>query len=370
MKLKKNWIQIVAWVLCIVFAVGLFIMVRFDQKRSSERIQEMQQKAIETEAANSQKLEALRNLYDEFYSQWEMNSFVGWGDGAMVGNKYSSFPAAFESITEENLFAPLTRTFSKLFENEEYTIPSLDITNMGVSNEEMRQILIRAGVHTMKVGDLITIPGGADPVTVRLVDDEALNSGKANDEIRFAKQKDVTFGKVWISDIEGALVETDNWFDSYHPRYAFVRDEEGSAQSVESGTDVEIESATKYIGYIPIFFFENSSGRSADGFVADVVDLTIRYADSDGVKSDDDSGISYELPFVVICTTDEGSDIDKAMGDAFGDRYIRNESSTAEMNELAYRKLAQKVYENLDAQGCFDEAKGKIAEIVKEAREK
>ena len=342
-------------------------MVRTNQKRSRERIQEIQQQAIEAEEANGAKLESMRELYDRFYSEWEMNSFVGWGDGAMVGNKNSSLPASFRSVTEKNLFAPLTRTFSKVLESEEYSTPAIDITNLGVSNEGMRQILVRAGVSTMKVGDLITIPGSTDSVTIRLVDDEGLNSGKANDELRFAKQKNTTFGKVWISDIEGTLVETDDWFDSYHPRYAFVRDEEGSAQNVESGTDVEIESATKYIGCVPIFFFENSAGRSTDRFVSDVMDLAIRYADSGGEKSEDNSGIMYDLPFVVICTTDEGSDIDRAMSDAFGDRYIRNESSTAEMNELAYRKLAQEVYENLDAQGCFDEAKGSIAEIVKEA---
>ena len=355
--------------LCIVFAGGLVMMVRTDQKRSRKRIQEMQQQALEAEVANSEKLEALRDLYDEFYSQWEMNSFVGWGDGAMVGNKNSSFPVAFRSVMEKNLFAPLTRTFSKVLESEGYNTPSIDFTNMGVSNEGMRQILVRAGVNTMKIGDKITILGGTDPVTVRLVDDEALNSGKTTDELRFARQKNVTFGKVWISGIEGALVETDDWFDSYHPRYAFVRDKEGNAQSVESGTEIEIESASRYIGYIPIFFFENDAGRSADGFVSDVENLVIRCTNlsDENSEDDDNSGISYGLPFVVICTTDSGSDVDKAMRDAFGDRYIRNESVTAEMNELAYRKLAQEVYENLDAQGCFDEAKGKIIEILEEA---
>ena len=372
MRLKENWLQIVAWALCVVLAVGLVIMVRVDRKRSRERIQKMQQQAIEAEAANSEKQEALRDLYDEFYSQWEMNSFVGWGDSAMVGNKDSSLPVAFRNVTEKNLFAPLTRAFSKVLESEEYNTPYIDITNMGISNEGMRQILVRAGVNSLKVGDMIMIPEDTDPVTVRLVDDEAWSSGKANDELRFAKQKNVAFGKVLISNIEGALVETDDWFDSNHPRYAFVRDKKGSSQSVEAGTEIELESATKYIGDVPIFFFENNAGRSADGFVSDVKNLAIRYADLNDEKSENinDSETSYDLPFVVICTTDTGSDVDKAMSDAFGDRYIRNDSSAVEMNEQAYRKLAQEVYENLDAQGCFDEVKGKIAEIVKEAEGK
>ena len=372
MKLKKNLLQIVAWALCIMHAIGLVIMVQVDRKRSRERIQEMQRQAIEAEAINSEKQETMKNLYDQFYSQWEMNSFVCWGDSAMVGNKNSSLPVAFRSVTEKNLFAPLSRTFSKVLESEEYNTPSIDITNMGILNEGMRQILVRAGVNTLKVGDMIMISEDTNPVTVKLVDDEAWNSGNANDELRFARQKTVTFGKVWISDIEGALIETDDWFDSNHPRYAFARDKKGSSQSVGAGTDIEIESATKYIGDVPIFFFENNAGRSADGFVSDVENLVLRYADLDDKKSgvDNNSGNSYDLPFVVICTTDAGSDVDKAMYEAFGNRYIRNESSSGEMNEQVYRKLAQEVYENLAAQGCFDEAKEKIAEIVKEAEGK
>ena len=371
MRLKK-WIQIVAWVLCVVLAVGLVIMVQVDQKRSRERIQEMQQQAIEAEAANSEKLETLRDIYDQFYSQWEMNSFVCWGDSAMVGNRYFSLPAAFRSVTEERLFSALTRKFKKVLESEEYNTPSIDITNMGVSNEDMSQILIRAGVSTMKTGDTIIIPEDKNPLAIKLVYDEFGNSGNANEEIRFAKQNNITFGKVWISDIEGTLVETDNWFDSYHPRYAFVRNVKGSSKSVESGTVVEIESATKYIGSIPIFFFENSAGRSADGFVSDVKSLVIRYAvlDDKTSKDEDDGPILYDLPFSVICTTDADSDVDKAMRDAFGDRYIRNGSATGEMNEQAYKRLAQEIYENLDAQGCFDEAKEQIVEIVKEAERK
>ena len=58
----------------------------------------------------------------------------------------------------------------------------------------------------------------------------------------------MTFGQVLINDVEGTLIATDDWFDSTHPRYAFVRDEEGNKTSAGSGTEVEIESATKYIG--------------------------------------------------------------------------------------------------------------------------
>ena len=105
----------------------------------------------------------------------------------------------------------------------------------------------------------------------------------------------MTFGQVWINDVEGTLIATDDWFDSTHPRYAFVRDEEGSKTSAGSGTEVEIEFATKYIGEVPIFFFENETGRSVDGFVSDVQDLVDRYADTEEDDEEEEKTV-YDLP--------------------------------------------------------------------------
>lgn len=135
--------------------------------------------------------------------------------------------------------------------------------------------------------------------------------------------------------------------------------------SAGSGTEVEIESATMYIGEVPVFFFENETGRSADGFASDVQDLVNRYADTE----DDEDKVedSYDLPFVVIFTTDEGSEIDKAMGRVFGSRYIRNNEYSSTMTDRTYKKLAQQVYENLDSQGCFESVKEKIALAIQEA---
>ena len=83
--------------------------------------------------------------------------------------------------------------------------------------------------------------------------------------------------------------------------------------------------------------------------------------------SDKEEKTVYDLPYVVIFTTNEGSDIDKAMGSAFGSHYIRNEGYASEMTDRTYKKLAQQVYENLDGQGCFDSVKEKIALALQEA---
>jgi hypothetical protein len=194
--------------------------------------------------------------------------------------------------------------------------------------------------------------------------------------------------------VEGTLVETDDWFDAEHPRYAFMRDEEGSALGVGRGTQVEIESAFDYIGNVPVFFFENEGERPADEVVSDMEDLVNRYAnteedenadevDADEVSAAEENAVEgstnaeaaaevepgtvYEIPFVVICTTEQGSELDNAMADAFGSRYIRNQAVTAEMTEKSYKELAQQVYDTLNAQGCFDEIRGKITSVVEQA---
>lgn len=364
MKNRNRWIQVLAWILCIALGVGFFFKVRDDRRKNAERIAQLKEQAEASEQIDEEKLEALGDIYEAFYSQVQVQDIVCWGDSAMAGGKDRSLPNALEGVVRDNLFSQLTRNYGRILDGGEYQLPSVTIHNMGVTNETMRQILVRAGVNTMEIGDWTQIPADTDPVTIRLMDEEAWDSEIKDDELRFARQRNVSFGKVWISDLEGSLIATDNWFDSNHPRFAFVRDEEGSAQSVGAGTEVEIESASMFIGNIPIFFFENETGRSIDGFVSDVRDLVERYADT---EEEDEDEISYELPYIVIFTTTEGSDMDRAMKEAFGNRYIRNDDYTADMTDRAYKKLAQQVYDNLDEQGCFNSVKEKIALAVQEA---
>ena len=366
MRIRNYWKQILAWVLCLIIASGLLFVVRDDRKKNAERIAQLQKQAEELEQTDGEKIEALTDIYDKFYSQIDMSSIVCWGDSAMAGNKDKSLAISLKKVAEDNLFSSLSKSFGRVFEKGEYTTPSITIHNMGVTNETLRHILVRAGVNSLELGDYIQIPASTDPVTVRLMDEEAWNSDIKEDQIRFARQRDVSFGQVWINDIEGSLVATDDWFDSTHPRYAFVRDEDGNKASAGSGTEVEIESATMYIGEVPVFFFENETGRSTEGFVSDVQDLVDRYANTEDDDEEDEED-SYDLPFVVIFTTNEGSEMDKAMGRAFGNRYIRNDGYATEMTDRKYKKLAQQVYENLDNQGCFDSVKEKIALAVQEA---
>lgn len=61
--------------------------------------------------------------------------------------------------------------------------------------------------------------------------------------------------------------------------------------------------------------------------------------------------------------------MDQAMAETFGNHYIRDDGYSVEMTEKSYSDLAQKVYENMDAQGCFEVVKGRIEAAVQEAGE-
>ena len=93
---------------------------------------------------------------------------VCWGDNAMAGSKDSSLAISLKKVVEENLFSSLTKSFGKVFEKGEYSTPSVTINNMGVTNETMRQILVRAGVNSLEIGDWIHTLG-SDPFAEMLI---------------------------------------------------------------------------------------------------------------------------------------------------------------------------------------------------------
>ena len=80
MKINSKWFTIFAWVLCVALAGGLYYIVRDDNKKNAERIAQLQQQANEREQTDNEKLEALTDIYDKFYSQLETQTFVCWGD--------------------------------------------------------------------------------------------------------------------------------------------------------------------------------------------------------------------------------------------------------------------------------------------------
>ena len=66
-----------------------------------------------------------------------------------------------------------------------------------------------------------------------------------------------------INETEGTLTEGEGEYDELHPRFAFVRDEEGDSFQAGAGTEIETENASRYLGDIPVFFLTGKNDRDS-----------------------------------------------------------------------------------------------------------
>lgn len=365
MKTKPSRLQIKMWGLCTIIGIALIVLVLVDQKKNQERILEakLQSQLQQEDSEKNEKIEKATEIYNELVSKIHLCSFTCWGDDEMVGYNKISLATTFERYVNEKLQVSLMNSFGEVIRSENLTIPSMKVSNMGASKEGMDEILVRAGVDEIEVGEWTIIPEDREPVNL------TLRNVRSGSVLHFANQKYSRLGEVIISDIKGYFINSDDNYDEDHPIYAFVRNESGESIAVGQGTLIEIESATKHIGSVPILFFEENSANTVDSvetFVESLERFVERYAET-GDESDSDS--LKGKPYVLICTADEDSDVDEALKDAFGDRYIRNDTSVSDMTKEDLANLTEKIYEELVSQGCFDEMNREIEEATTRIKE-
>ena len=409
MRIRDFLLKITGVLLCMAMAAVLVALFFMNRTRNHDRAEELKKQAEELKRQEEQRREDAADLYEDLVSDLMVRNIVCWGDNEMAGNGDASLPGFLNQVANEKLFTDTVNDFSGAMDKEAEPALSVTVNNMGVRNEGMREILVRAGVNELQLAQWTVISSDTDPHNIELKDNISWST------LRFANQDGVRFGSVDIDGIYGTLTVGDGEYDDDHPRFAFVRDEEGDSMSFGAGTQVEIASATDYIGDIPVFFFEDDSADSVSGFVNDLESLVERYTEYDETEDEDaaaenipaednpaednpaegisaegstlteaapeaattgaaDNSIAKETEpsitraFVVICTAEEDSDLDEALREAFGDRYIRNDTYAYEMSEDSYRKLAEKVFDNLEEQGCFEDVKRQTESAVEQLK--
>ena len=409
MRIRDFLLKITGVLLCMAMAAVLVALFFMNRTRNHDRAEELKKQAEELKRQEEQRREDAADLYEDLVSDLMVRNIVCWGDNEMAGNGDASLPGSLNQVANEKLFTDTVNDFSGAMDKEAEPALSVTVNNMGVRNEGMREILVRAGVNELQLAQWTVISSDTDPHNIELKDNISWST------LRFANQDGVRFGSVDIDGIYGTLTVGDGEYDDDHPRFAFVRDEEGDSMSFGAGTQVEIASATDYIGDIPVFFFEDDSADSVSGFVNDLESLVERYTEYDETEDEDaaaenipaednpaednpaegisaegstlteaapeaattgaaDNSIAKETEpsitraFVVICTAEEDSDLDEALREAFGDRYIRNDTYAYEMSEDSYRKLAERVFDNLEEQGCFDDVKRQTESAVEQLK--
>lgn len=372
--LKTN---IIGWGLCaIVCAALLFVVIR-DRKAESLKTQEIEEQIARQEESKRQqakKKEAQGVLVADLISNLDYGSYVVWGEDDWGENGDYSLAELFGEEATGRAKAWLLEKFGDDYINWEVSISSLYVNDMSVANEEMKEILARSGVNTIAVAENFQIPGELLPANI------SLGVYETDEELRFAKQRDVRLGETTIAGVRGTLTSGEGEYDEDHPRIGFMRKEEGEPVDVTKGETLKIDSATDYLGSVPILFFNETgdiqnNGEEAESFVSDLEKIVDRYAGKLGDEEDEDDEdvenntegeekteeVTDDRKYLVICFAEEDSALDILLEDRFGDHYMRTTVSKDRVSEDNYSSLASRMFDRLERQGCFEDLKWQIS---------
>ena len=338
--------NILYYALIIVLAAVLSVLLFVDNKRSTRLAEENEKSAMEQGAENKRLRAAGEEIYDQLLRSLEsgQKGFVLWGDAQALGGRSGRLSLTLSNMIEDAFFSQLMEDFSNIGRMYNVSEIVIDVANMGVVNEGMNEIMARTGTRQMVLGEDFDMPSGKSGANVTLKDENG-------NTLHFASQTNAKFGTARIDGVAGKLSEGEP-YDGLHYQLVFERNAEGNGYTVPAGTPVETEGATKYRSYCPILFFPEYEGAAADEFVACVRDLIALYGD--------------HTHYIVICVTEEGSEWDQALLQAFGNQYILVEKTAEDMTESGCDVLASHVYSVLSSQGAFDAVK----DAVNEAHEK
>ena len=383
-------VRIVIIVILLLLLGGLFVMHRQTSRARSLELQKRSEELREEQKAQELAETEKADIYHEMIADPGVRDLVMWGDGDMAGTEAGSLVASLSGKLYDRLAGAVTDLFPNAVKYEEEALEAekaedpdssdsdpdsgsdseeeitgprftYNVYDMGIINEGMQEIFARAGVVDVKTKAWMRIPSSREAADLELVD----SSFKT---LFFAAQTPPKFGTVTLADVEGIL-SSNGSYDDLHPRFEFVRSEEGDAVSVQAGTPVNFESVSKYDDCVPVLFFDEETVTDPGTFldyVRELVESDDSDTSDDGEEESDagstgpapeieETTAATDLPgaFVIICTTQEGSELDEALSEAFGDRYIRNDTARDHMTGEDYDLLADRVLEQLDRQGYF-----------------
>lgn len=331
MKSRRN-IIIAALLVVLTGVLAAFLIINGRKEKEKENELDSYSKDAMKQATEK------RQVGEEIYNNLALTveeSFTGivcWGDDSMAGNPYGNLPEQLGTAVNKMLFADLKNdlfTKAKMMNANKLNI---SVVNMGASDEGFREILTRTGARQLVVGEDYTIPSNTERNNITLADPDG-------NVMMFAKQKQAMLGDTTIAGVSGKLYYGTVYYDSMHQMLSFGRDLNGEEVKVKAGTPVYTAGAQLYREYIPVLFFAEQDGVSAEEFIAGVNEIIAIYGDG---------------KYVIICTTESGSAYDTALSAAFGEQYIRNGKKAFDMRKDDFKNLAGQTYESLIKQGVFD----------------
>ena len=341
--------NILYYAVIIVLAAVLSVLLFVDNQRSARIAEENEKSAMKQGAENKRLRAAGEEIYDQLLLSLESapKGFVLWGDAQALGGRSGRLSLGLSNMIENAFFSQLMADFSNIGRMYNVSEIVIDVANMGVVNESLNEIMARTGTRQMVLGEDFDMPADTSGANIILKDEDG-------NTLRFASQTNAKFGEARIDGVAGKLYEGEH-YDSLHFQLAFERNAEGKGYTVPAGTPVETEGASKYRSYCPVLFFPEYDGVTADAFVLLVQDFIALYGD--------------HTHYIVVCVTEEGSEWDQALLQAFGNQYILVEKTAEDMTENDCDVLAAHVFSVLSSQGAFDEVKIAVDEAHEKLRQ-
>lgn len=331
---------LIADIVIVLLIAAAMVLYHVGSHRDAQYTEAMLQRATQSENTIQKNRQAGNAIFYQLKLELSeaTEGIVCWGDESMAGNRRGSLPNQLDKTVKMALFSGISDEFysaAGVYSLSELAVP---LANMAVCDESMREILARTGVTQLAVATDYTIHASTSSANINLAD----NEGRP---LLFADQQYAKFGTVTIEGIKGYFYKSLNGGDWQHPKLAFGRMASGEETQVPAGTPVYTENAQKYVGRSPVLFFNAPEDGDTDAFVKALEAIVARHTGPGAV---------------VICTTDKDSAADTALSARFGSRYIRNAKTPEDMEAADYVSLALQVYNNLNAQGCFNSVNASV----------
>lgn len=385
---------LVLLILVVVGVLGYFLLqVREENRLHDEELSKIyvEQQRQQTEA-RQESLGAIEEAYRQQMQTVEdyIPGIVVWGDNATAAvSGMLNYPYVLQTYI--NTYLCDIYDFSSTIENAlDYTRldwtkyrVNIPVVNMASGKESSYTILGRAGVDPYVILQDITIPADSTPVYFNLTSSE----GKAVTPLTGG---DAGVNNVKIAGIEGTLgLSAEDYFYNGYQTYSFTRLNPGSEVEIPAGTVVKTASEDLYKNYVHVvllgMYGEYDSGEE---LVQQVKTLLSRQAQNP-------ERFIVLGPYshnIYTSSTSAMEDVDTAMLQAFGNRYIsirkyligdgytdagisptsedkyyisqeivppsfKVASHSEELNSLAHKLIGKLVYTRMDSLGYFDEIK-------------
>ena len=205
----------------------------------------------------------------------------------------------------------------QMMELDGYVIP---VYNLGVGGENSITITERMGGMPFRVNGL-TIPEDTEPVAISFQPYGDYNIVP----LRQGSPNNSGINPCIIAGVEGDISIIQEGYTSEEYSYEFVRSVPGDAVEVDSGEAIETYASSAYQGCIQIIFMGSNGGYASSE------DLIAQY---DSIINNGDSNGRFIIVGMTLGSRDEYDEIDGALLEAYGDRYINLRNIFCDAEEI------------------------------------